>query len=148
VRVKEYRFPVAVDWVGGRRVAARVGRKQPIELAPPPEFRGTDPTLWSPEDLFVAAAASCLAVTVTGLAERERLPLQRLSVRGAGTVGRRSDGRFGFTRVELELELETEPGREEDARRIACTAEETCLVSVSLDLAVETRIAVSASRAA
>ncbi|HVC86551.1 MAG TPA: hypothetical protein VNC40_03900, partial [Gaiellaceae bacterium] len=60
---KEYRFPVDIAWDGGRRTTARVDGKQPLRIATPPEFKGTDPDLWSPEDAFVTAAGSCLAVT-------------------------------------------------------------------------------------
>jgi organic hydroperoxide reductase OsmC/OhrA len=138
VRPKEFRFPVTVSWVGGRRVAAHVEGKRPIEIAPPPVFRGTDPSAWSPEDFLVAAAASCLAVTFTGLAEREGLTYAGLNVDGTGICGRRSDGRFGFTRLELRICLETDPADETRARELAEKAEATCLVSASLDLPVET----------
>jgi Transposase IS66 family/OsmC-like protein len=80
VRAKEFHFPVTVDWLGERRVAARVEGKPTIEVTPPPVFRGTDPSTWSPEDFFVAAAASCLAVTFTGLAVRAGLAYTRLTV--------------------------------------------------------------------
>ena len=82
VRPKEFHFPLSVEHIGGRRVAARVAGKPPIEITPPPEFRGTDPTTWSPEDFLVAAAASCLAVTFTGLAAREGLVYSRAESRG------------------------------------------------------------------
>ena len=64
VRHREFRFPVDVRWEGGRLTSARVVGKAPLSIATPPEFRGTDPTAWSPEDAFVTAAASCLAVTI------------------------------------------------------------------------------------
>ena len=139
VRTKEFHFPLSVEWTGERRVAARVDRKQTIEIAPPPVFRGTDPATWSPEDFFVGAAASCLAVTFTGLAERAGLSYTRLRVDADGVCGMRDDGRFGFTRLLLELELETEAD-EADARALAEKAEQTCLVSASLDVPVETVI--------
>src|SRR6266516_2961261 len=60
-RPKEFHFPLSVEWIGERRVAARVAGKSVIEIAPPPVFRGTDPSAWSPEDFLVTAAASCLA---------------------------------------------------------------------------------------
>ena len=75
VHYREFRFPVQVGWDGARRTTARVEGKQSVRIATPPEFRGTDPELWSPEDAFVAAAGSCLAVTIAALAEREHLPL-------------------------------------------------------------------------
>ena len=47
VRIKEFHFPLRVEWSGARRVAAQVQGKPPIEITPPPVFRGTDPTTWS-----------------------------------------------------------------------------------------------------
>jgi peroxiredoxin-like protein len=143
VRVKEFHFPLSVEWTGGRRVVVRVEGKREIDVAPPPEFRGVDPTTWSPEDFFVAAAASCLAVTFTGLAERAGLDYARLRVDADGVAGKRADGRFGFTRLLMRLELETSPQDEERARELARQAEAGCLVSASLDLPVETVIEVS-----
>jgi len=143
VRPKEFHFPLSVEWIGEWRVAARVAGKQAIEITPPTVFRGTDPKTWSPEDFFVAAAASCLAVTFTGLAARAGLSYAKLGVHADGVAGRRDDGRFGFTRLLLRFELETE--QVEEGRRLAEKAEETCLVSASLDLPVETRIEVRRS---
>ena len=98
IRSKEFHFPVSTEWIGERRVAVRVEGKQTIEITPPPEFRGTDPTTWSPEDLFVAAAASCLAVTFTGLPSPPPLPPPPPPSAGAGPApgaGPRSASRGG-----------------------------------------------------
>ena len=147
VRAKEFHFPLAVEWIGERRVVAQVEGKQPIEITPPPVFRGTDPTTWSPEDFLVAAAASCLAVTFTGLADRAGLAYTSLKVDGDGVVGKRSDGRFGFARIVLRLEVGTAPAEEEQARHLVEQADETCLVSASLDLPVEVQVEVKPSPA-
>jgi organic hydroperoxide reductase OsmC/OhrA len=144
VRHKEFRFPVDVVWQAGRRTSARVTGKEPLQIATPPEFRGTDPQVWSPEDAFVAAAGSCLAVTIAALAEREQLPLRGLSVCAAGVVGRRPDGRFGFVRIEQTVEVKTNVGYEDAARALVARAEDGCLVTVSLDVAVETTVEVQA----
>lgn len=137
---REFRFPVRIEWRGGRRTVARVAGKQPLAVATPPEFKGTDPGVWSPEDAFVAAAGACLAVTIVALAEHERLPLRDLDVRADGVVGRRDDGRFGFLRIEQDVSLETDAGHEEAARALVARAEAGCLVAVSLDLPVETAV--------
>ena len=142
VRPKEFHFPLTVEWTGERRVAARVEGKPAIEITPPPVFRGTDPTAWSPEDFFVAAAASCFAVTFTGLAARAGLEYTRLAVDADGVCGMREDGRFGFKRLLLRMTVQTDPAEEERARGLAEEAEATCLVSVSLDVPVETVIIV------
>jgi organic hydroperoxide reductase OsmC/OhrA len=141
VRAKEFHFPLTVDSVGGQRVVARVDGKPAIEIAPPLVFRGTDPATWSPEDFFVAAAASCLAVTFTGLAARAGLDYGDLSVDADGVCGRRQDGRFGFTRLLLRLMVEVDD--DAGATRLAEQAEETCLVSASLDVPVELVIEVN-----
>ena len=142
MRAKEFNFPVAIEWLGDTRVATRVSGKSEIETSSPPEFRGTDPTIWSPEDFFVAAAASCVAITLSGIAGRRGLPLRALTVNGEGTVGTREDGRFGFSRMTLRIEIETDEGMEGLAREVAQKADETCLVAVSLDLPVETVVEV------
>jgi organic hydroperoxide reductase OsmC/OhrA len=123
VRPKEFHFPLSVEWLGDLRVAARAEGKPAIELATPPVFRGADPAVWSPEEFVVAAAAACLAVTFGGLAARDGLTYTGLTVDGDGVVGRRADGRFGFTRLLLRLELETDPGQAQQARELAGRAE-------------------------
>ena len=80
-------------------------------------------------------------VTFTGLAARAGLAYTSLSHRGRRVVaGKRADGRFGFTRLSLRLAVETDPADEPQARRLAEQAEQTCLVSASLDLPIETVI--------
>lgn len=142
VRPKEFHFPLTVDSVGGRRVRAEVEGKQPVEVCPPVVFSGDDETTWSPEDFFVAAAASCLAVTFTGIAERACLDYEILTVHADGVCGKRPDGRFGFTSLWLRLELTTDEDPVE-ARRLAERAEEACLVAASLDVPIETQIAIN-----
>ena len=142
VRPKEFHFPLTVDSVGGRRVRAQVEGKQPVEVCPPLVFSGDDPSTWSPEDFFVAAAASCLAVTFTGIAERACLDYDSLRIDADGVCGQRYDGRFGFTSLWLRFALVTDEDPTE-ARRLAERAEEACLVAASLDVPVETEIVIN-----
>ena len=142
MRVKEFSFPVAVEWLGDTRVATRINGKSEIETSSPPEFHGKDATIWSPEDFFVASVASCLAITLAGIAERRELPLHGLEVSGNGVVSRREDGQFGFTRMSFRVAIKTDAGQEELARVVAQKAEEGCLVAVSLALPIETTVEV------
>src|SRR5450759_1888362 len=112
MRVKEFSFPVVVEWLGDTRVATRINGKKEIETSSPPEFRGKDATIWSPEDFFVGAVASCLAITFSGIAERRGLPLHGLEVSGDGVVGMRDDRRFGFTRMRFRVAVKTDAGQE------------------------------------
>ena len=92
----------------------------------------------------MAAAASCLAVTFTGIAARAGLAYERLTVDSDGVCGPRPDGTFGFTRLRLRLDLETAADPAE-ARGLAERAENTCLVAASLDVPVEVSIVVNGS---
>jgi organic hydroperoxide reductase OsmC/OhrA len=144
VRPKEFHFPITIEWTGGRRVSAQVDGKHSVDVCPPLVFSGDDASTWSPEDFFVAAAASCLAVTFTGIAARAGLDYDSLTVDADGICGRRPDGNFGFTSLWLRLELETE-AHPAEARRLAERAEKTCLVAASLDVPVETTVVVNGS---
>jgi peroxiredoxin-like protein len=142
---KEYGFPVTVEWEGARRVRAGVAGKSALAVSTPPEFhRDADPSVWSPEDLLTAAAATCLTVTIAGAAEREGLVLEDLSVNATGVVGLRDDGHFGFVRIKQKVVVAVAVGDEERARQLVERAESTCLVAVSLDVEIETAIAVLA----
>ena len=142
MRAKEFSFPVEVEWLGDTRVATRIAGKREIETSSPPEFRGSDPTIWSPEDFLVSATASCLAITLSGIAGRKGLRLHSLKVSSNGVVGRREDGHTGFIRISSAVEIETDPGSEELAREIAEEAEAGCLVAVSLDVPLELTVQV------
>lgn len=139
---REFRFPVDVAWEGDRLTTAYVAGKDPLSVATPPEFKGSTPDVWSPEDLFAAAAASCLAVTIAALADQQGVPLVNLDVRAEAVVGRRPDGRFGFSAIEQQVRIEVESDDEAGVRALVAKAEETCLVAVSVDLPVTTTVAV------
>jgi organic hydroperoxide reductase OsmC/OhrA len=70
-------------------VREQVEGKQPVDICPPIAFSGDDESTWSPEDFFVAAAASCLAVTFTGIAQRACLDYDDLTVDADGVCGQR-----------------------------------------------------------
>lgn len=143
IRHREFSFPVEVTWDGGRRTTATVDGKPPLPIATPPEFKGTNPDMWSPEDAFVAAAGSCLAVTIAGLVEREHVPMDALTVRAEGVAGRRPDGRFGFIRINESVTAETAAEHADALRALIDRAEESCLVSVSLDLPVDLTVEIT-----
>lgn len=145
IRSKEFHFPLAVRWSAGRKVTVEIEGKAPLDVVPPPEFSGVESDVWSPEDLFVASCASCLAVTFTGIAKRHQLAFSKLEIRGDGVAGQRHDGRFGFTRVELQFRLEVGPDDIAEAERLARLAEETCLVSASFALPVGVLLCVRSS---
>ena len=140
---KEMQFPVSVRWRGGRLASARSGDKEPIEVATPPEFRDGVAGYWSPEDLLVAAVASCFTLTLAAVAERGGAPLLDATVTATGHMSHRDDGRFGFVGFEIDASLETISGGEDAVRRAARDAETRCLVTHALDVPVHVAVTVS-----
>ena len=141
MNVKSFRYPVSVFWQGGRVTRTSAFDKPDLRVATPPEFRGGIPGVWSPEELFVAATASCFSLTMTAVAEKLQVPLLRLEVTGTGLLGKRDDGRFGFTAIELDVHLETATAHAaEQAEEAALIAEERCLVAMALDIPVHVNV--------
>ncbi len=110
--------------------------------APPPEFGGPGDR-WSPETLFVAAAADCLILSFRAIATASKLPWQALECRAEGTLDR-VEGRTRFVALHLHAEL-TLPadGNVERARRLLEKAEVSCLVTSSLKFEPELSMNVS-----
>jgi peroxiredoxin-like protein len=133
---KDHRYRVGVDWEGGRLTSVSSPGKPELDVATPPEFKGGLKGVWSPEDLLVAAVASCYSVTLVAVLERRDLPLRDLTVSGTGHVGTRDDGRFGFVAIELTAMVETDEAALEAVRHAASYAERACLVSMALDVPV------------
>jgi organic hydroperoxide reductase OsmC/OhrA len=145
---KEFQFPVSVRWRGGRLARADSRKKESLEVATPPEFRGGLEGHWSPEDLLVAATASCFVLTLVAVAERRQAPLLDVSIGATGHMGRRQDGRLGFTVIEIHATVETLPGSEEAVAAAASDAERHSLVSQALEVPVHVALDVTAVAAA
>ncbi len=145
-RVRHFEFPAAVEWEGGSITVASVAGKQDLDVATPPEFGGEAEGVWSPEDLFVASAASCFAVTLAAIVRKRTIPLLSLQVDGVGHVGLRDDGRLGFTSIELEVTAETDSADAATQLETAIErAERSCLVSNALGIPLNVRAAVPVS---
>jgi peroxiredoxin-like protein len=146
--VKAHRFPVSIEWQERRLTTATSPGKPNVEVATPPEFRGGMPGVWSPEDLLVAATASCYAVTLLAVAERKQIELLALKVDGSGHVELREDGRFGFVAIELTARMEVSSDQRRAAERAAHYAKDVCLVSRALDTQAHLELHVDAREAA
>lgn len=133
---KDFRFPVSVRLEDTGRVSVAVPEHDPIDVAIPREFHGPGGA-WSPEDLLVAASASCFAVTFASVADRRGIPVLSLEVTATGHVGHRDDGRKGFIAIELTPHIQTTAEFADAAERTARTAASACLVDRALSVPVE-----------
>lgn len=142
---KDFRYRVAVDWEGDRITKVVASDKPELTVATPPEFKNGVPGVWSPEDLLVAAVASCYTVTLVAVAERRELPLHSLHVSGTGHLTARDDGRLGFVAIELTAAIQTDELAIEAMERAAKHAERGCLVTMALDVPVHVDVTVKPS---
>jgi len=104
-----------------------------LATAPPPQFGGPGDQ-WSPETLFVAAAADCLILTFRAVATASKFSWVDIDCRGEGVLDR-VDGVTRFTGLDLAVRLTVPPGTDADrARRLVEKAEKACLVTNSMRL--------------
>ena len=143
--LKDFRFTVDVKGNAERVVEATTDEGLALSVATPPEFRGGIHGMWSPEHLLVSAVSSCFALTLAGVADRRQIPLHDVAIRGVGHITRRADARFGFVVVELAVEITTEEGYEDHARRAARAAESGCLIAQALRIPIEIELEVRAA---
>jgi organic hydroperoxide reductase OsmC/OhrA len=116
---------------GGEVIVASEGLPS-LRTTTPPEFGGP-PGFWSPETLLVAAIADCYALTFRGLARHAGLAWTSLTVEAVGTL-ERIDRVPRFTRVDLVARLAAPAIADSaEARRLLARAEETCLITRSLN---------------
>ena len=146
-RAKHFAFPAGVEWEGGSMTVASVAGKHDLDVATPPEFGGDSEGTWSPEDLLVASAATCFAVTLAAIVRRRTIPLLALHVEGNGHIGPVDDGRLGFTSIELDVTVETDSADAVTQLEAAIErAESGCLVARALSIPVNVQATVTIAR--
>lgn len=137
---KDFRFTVEMERSPSPWVTAHATHKRPLEITTPPAFHGGIEGFWSPEDLLVAAVASCYELTLRAIAERRQLHFSDVDVRATGHVTTLGDGRLGFLAIELDVLLDVETGEEGVAEAAARRAHEHCIVGRALEVPVELRL--------
>jgi organic hydroperoxide reductase OsmC/OhrA len=126
-------------------VALRAEGLPPISSAPPLEFDGPGDQ-WSPESLLVASVADCFVLTFRAIARASKLEWTEIRCHAEGTLDR-AEGVTKFVGMRIVADLTLPPGgKPETAKRLLEKAEHGCLVTNSLNLAVEldARVTVSA----
>ena len=131
-----HEYQVKVDWTHDRVGNLTVEGKPMVQVATPPEFDGPEGII-SPEDLFVAAATSCLMTTFITFTKKMRIEFESFSCDGCGTLERVEKG-FQFTKLLLKAKVEV---ASEDlvpkAERALELAGKYCLVSNSMKCTTE-----------
>jgi peroxiredoxin-like protein len=126
-----HRYEVALS--GGMTGYAATSAKGLPNLAsaPPVEFDGPGDA-WSPEQLLLAALATCFIFTLRAVTRASHMDLISLELAVEGTVDRR-DGRTRFTEIVMRPRLQVKAGMPvERALQALEKAEKSCIISASL----------------
>jgi organic hydroperoxide reductase OsmC/OhrA len=108
--------------------------RAPIAAGSPPQFGGTE-TVWSPEELLVAATLECLWTTFEAYARHDGLAVHEWS--GIGTaVLERGTPVPTFSSIKLEVDVSVAITDEARARQLLETAEKRCIISNALKVPV------------
>jgi organic hydroperoxide reductase OsmC/OhrA len=134
---ESHTYEVKIDWTHDRIGDLIIEDKPTVQIATPPEFEGGIPGIISPEDLFVASAATCMMTTFVTFSKKMRFEFESFSCKGIGTLERVEKG-FEFTRILLKSSVTVES---EDliskAERALELAGKYCLVSNSMKCQVD-----------
>jgi len=128
---RSYRYKTEVRWTEQRMGVSSCEGKPDLRVASPPEFKG-HPNIWSPEDLFVASANTCLMTTFLSFAERAGLAFSAFESEAEGLL-ELVEGKFLFTSIALKPKVTLKSGEDAvKARELIMKAEAQCLISNSM----------------
>ncbi len=131
-----HEYTARVDWTQGSEGIMLTDGKPAIEVAAPPEFDGPEGML-SPEDLFVAAAASCFMTTFVTFSKKIRFDYKSFSCIAKGTLERVEKG-FEFTKIHISTTVSVgSDDIKSKAERALELAAKYCLVSNSMKCPIE-----------
>jgi len=132
-------------WVRDKIVSIAPKDKSEFEVATPLDFwQESPPSTLSPEDLFLASAASCYGVSLTGIAKRFHAEFTDFEIKASGNL---KQGKFGWEYEKLLLSFRITVPTEKDKKKMKKAAERAhryyvvsnsmkCSVHLSYDVAV------------
>jgi organic hydroperoxide reductase OsmC/OhrA len=133
---ESHEYSVRVDWTHGKVGNMLVAGKPVVEVATPPEFDGPEGII-SPEDLFVAAAASCMMTTFVTFSKKLRFDYKAFTCEARGILERVETG-FQFTKIHIKatVTVDSEDTKAKAERGLEL-AGKYCLVSNSMKCTTE-----------
>ena len=121
--------------------------KPPLDGSADPTFGG-DPKLHNPEELLLAALATCHMLSYFALCSLKGIAVTSYRDRPEGTMARGADGRTRFTSVMLHPQVTiADAAKLELARSLHHSAHEECFIANSVNFLVENAATVTADSA-
>lgn len=133
----EHSYHVVAWWASGKNGLAKCdSAPNALHFAAPPQFGGLDGR-WSPEDLLLAAVASCFTTTFHALAEYSKLDYTDFEVKAEACVRKVSSG-YAFEQITLSPTVTIARTEEHSrAERLLAKAKQLCLVSRALSVSIK-----------
>lgn len=132
-----YFYETEVEWTGARKGGLRAAGLPTIEVAAPPEFKGTE-GIWTPEHLYVASVNLCFMTTFLAIAELSKLEFANFTCKANGKLEKIEGQGFKMTEITLYPTLTIRHSRDvERASRILEKTEANCLISNSINTVVK-----------
>lgn len=146
-------FSVSAEWTGDSNSVGSLQSSGGLhcQFAVPTDFGGPGGCP-SPEEMLLAALASCYVITIAYMAELKKLPLKKQAIQVQGLVERDPQTRrLRFTRFEIDLRFTVAPdapdAQIENILKLARDAKTFCLVSNSLSDQIQFEVHADWSRA-
>jgi peroxiredoxin-like protein len=137
-----HHYLVSASATADSHVALRADNVPEIVTAPPAEFGGPGDQ-WSPESLLVGAISDCFILSFRAIARASKLEWVELSCDTTGTLDR-VERVTRFTHIAVNARLVVPEGTDtEKAAKLLHKAEESCLISNSLNAERELSTTVS-----
>lgn len=134
-KYKTFTYHTSVEWKSERQGFLRSEGKPEVYISSPPEFKGI-PGIWTPEDLFVAAAEICTMSTFLSFGGRKGIPLKSYKSAAEGLL-ENVDEKYRFTKIVIKPEVVV--GKEwtkEQVSELFHQAHENCLIANSMTATV------------
>ncbi|MBD3192084.1 MAG: OsmC family peroxiredoxin [Candidatus Heimdallarchaeota archaeon] len=119
-------------------------QKPIIQVATPPEFPGGKEGIHSPEDLFVAAVASCKMTTFCAMAEKLDLELLHLRIDATGYLGKGEERGLAFKKIDVHMSIGIDSEQsEKSAEKCVDLTRKYCLITNSVKCPVNLEYEIS-----
>lgn len=131
-----YYYETQIRWQNKLRGLAATGNLKPIVVSSPPELGG-ESGLWTPEQLLLAAAESCLMSAFLSVAKKDHLPICSYSSSALARLDHVERQGLRFTKLRIRPVVEVGAQDRERAGRVMELAKNNCFVTNALNFAVE-----------
>ncbi len=131
VKHKSFAYHTKLRWISDRSALLQSEGKPDLRVSSPPEFKG-EAGVWTPEDMYVAAAEMCLFTTFIAFAQRRELPLISYTSSADGVL-EFVDGRYEVTKITIKPRVLVD--HEDAVSEVEATlqkAHEHCLITNSM----------------